>query len=97
MSENTMELPRYKCHKEVHALKIESIVHGHDAEGKGDIDKCTFFPEDDTFKPMEVDSNWCYKKVESQEQYDCGYLVIYADGYRSWSPTKVFEDGYTRL
>lgn len=23
-----------------------------------------------------------------------GYLVIYADGYRSWSPKKAFEDAY---
>jgi hypothetical protein len=24
------------------------------------------------------------------------YLVIYEDGYKSWSPNKAFEDGYTR-
>lgn len=23
-----------------------------------------------------------------------GYLVIYPDGYRSWSPKKVFEEAY---
>jgi hypothetical protein len=25
------------------------------------------------------------------------YLVIYEDGYRSISPAKAFEDGYTRI
>jgi len=24
------------------------------------------------------------------------YIVIYEDGYKSWSPAKAFEDGYTR-
>lgn len=99
MNEETVqaEMPRYKCHKEVHALKIVSIKHTHDAEGKTRIDKCTFYPEDETFKPMEVESAWCFKKVPINEDNDCGYLVIYADGYRSWSPTKAFEEGYTRL
>ncbi len=102
MSENgneevSAEMPRYKCHKEVHALKIGSITHTHDSEGKDDINKCTFYPEDESFKAIEIDSGWCYRKVPIDHHNDCGYLVIYADGYRSWSPTKVFEDGYTRL
>lgn len=25
------------------------------------------------------------------------YIVIYSDGYRSWSPAKVFEEGYSRI
>ena len=25
------------------------------------------------------------------------YIVIYADGYKSWSPAKAFEEGYTRV
>lgn len=25
------------------------------------------------------------------------YIVIYEDGYKSWSPAKAFEEGYTRL
>lgn len=97
MNETSAEIPRYKCHKEVHALKIKRIIHTHDAEGKNDIGKCTFYPEDETFAPMEVESSWCFKKVPIDEHDDCGYLVIYADGYRSWSPTKAFEEGYTRL
>ena len=26
-----------------------------------------------------------------------GYYVVYADGYASFSPSKAFEDGYTRI
>lgn len=26
-----------------------------------------------------------------------GYKVVYTDGYVSWSPKKVFEDGYTLI
>jgi hypothetical protein len=26
-----------------------------------------------------------------------GYFVLYADGYRSWSPAAAFDAGYTRL
>lgn len=25
------------------------------------------------------------------------YIVIYEDGYKSWSPAKAFEEGYTRV
>lgn len=28
---------------------------------------------------------------------DMGYLVRYADGFLSWSPTQAFENGYTRM
>jgi hypothetical protein len=26
-----------------------------------------------------------------------GYYVVYADGYKSYSPAKAFEDGYTQV
>jgi hypothetical protein len=26
-----------------------------------------------------------------------GYFVVYADGYKSWSPAQAFEEGYTRV
>jgi len=26
-----------------------------------------------------------------------GYLVVYQDGYKSWSPAKAFEEGYTEV
>ena len=32
-----------------------------------------------------------YNKDKENED---GYIVIYSDAYKSWSPKKVFEDGY---
>lgn len=26
-----------------------------------------------------------------------GYYVVYEDGFKSWSPAKAFEEGYTRI
>lgn len=28
---------------------------------------------------------------------DLGYAVVYTDTFRSWSPSKAFEDGYTEM
>jgi hypothetical protein len=30
-------------------------------------------------------------------QNDKGYYVLCEDGFDSWSPTKTFEDGYTKI
>jgi hypothetical protein len=97
MSENQIEMPKYKCHKVVHALKIESMRHGHSKEGERKFNSCVFYPEDKAYEPIEVKGDWCHDKVKLDDEADCGYIVIYADGYSSWSPTKAFEDGYTRL
>jgi hypothetical protein len=89
-----MEMPKYKCHKEVHALKLKEIHHG-----VSELGKCTFIPEDEGYAPFEVNSDWCHRKAPKPylKNTDSGYYVVYEDGYRSWSPTKAFEDGYTRL
>jgi len=95
--ENQIEMPRYKSHKEVHALKLEAIHHGHNAEGESTLDFCTLEPEDKAYAPIQVKSNWCTTKIVTDDVDDCGYLVVYADGYTSWSPTKAFEEGYDRI
>lgn len=95
-NENQRELPKYKCHKEVHAIKIASIKHGHDKEGNAKFNSCVFYPDDKAYEPIEVLGDWCYSKVPLDTE-DCGYLVVYADGYKSWSPTEAFEEGYTLL
>lgn len=33
------------------------------------------------------------KHIKAVEMFDC-YEVVYADGYKSWSPKKVFESAY---
>ena len=80
------ELPRYKCHKIVHALKITGVEHGPPTGmaiiGEG-------------FLPIPVGEDWKsrFKPVGG----DLGYYVSYDDGYKSWSPSKAFEEGYTRI
>ena len=84
----------------MHALKIESVRHGHDKDGERKIGTCVLYPEDKTFLPIEVDADWCCEKIKfdnPDQPDDCGYYIAYADGYRSWSPSKAFEEGYTRL
>jgi hypothetical protein len=34
------------------------------------------------------------KGVDCHEENEPGYLVVYSDGYKSWSPKDVFEEAY---
>jgi hypothetical protein len=82
------EMPRYRCHKEVWALKIKAIEkrdYGREA---------TITPEEPGYAPFDVDAAYLAK----HDPQVGGYFVVYPpDGYRSFSPAKVFEDGYTRI
>ncbi len=88
------EMPKYKCHKEVHALKIKSIVFPHNSGMELHF-------RDEGFAAITIKNPEGVRIKQAMRPYleenDLGYLVIYEDGYRSWSPTKAFEDGYTRL
>lgn len=84
------EMPRYKCHKIVHALKIERM-DWHD-------DGTATLIVSDGFVAIVVDSALVARiRLGSGPADDLGYYVVYADGYVSWSPTKAFEDGYDRM
>ena len=37
------------------------------------------------------------RDYDSYAEDQFGYRVVYADGYTSWSPKKVFEEGYVLL
>lgn len=97
------EMPQYQCHKKVWALKIkEVIVHAHpdpeadDAafEASDVFEGAHLFPEDGkNYGPIPVDAAW-YRKNQPEAG---GYYVVYADGYKSYSPAEAFEDGYTRI
>lgn len=79
------EMPRYKCHKEVWALKIA------DLEMVDDGVKIT--PADKGYAPF-VESVEYFDKHKPNVG---GYYVVYKDGYKSWSPAEAFEDGYTAI
>lgn len=96
------EMPRYKYHKEVWALKIEKVIkHAHpdpkadDAvfEASQEFQGAHLFPEDKRYAPIPVDADY-YRKHDPEPG---GYYVRYKDGYESFSPSKAFEEGYTRI
>ena len=80
------ELPRYRCHKQVWALKIRWV----EAHANGSAALC---PEDETYAPVEVDAVFVTKHLPKNG----GYYVVYDDGYKSFSPAAAFENGYTRI
>lgn len=85
-----LSLPRWRSHKSVQAARI--------VEWKG-----TAFPvlvevaDPDggpaTYVEITVPKNFDARGMPSP---GC-YLVIYDDGYMSWSPAKAFEEGYTLI
>lgn len=84
-----IELPRYKCHKEVWALKIKAI----DGLNQDPIVRVIITPEEDGYAPFEVDKEYVLK----HRLQVGGYYVVYKDGYKSFSPASVFEDGYKKI
>lgn len=90
------EMPRYKSHKQVWALKIAAIDFDHDAaqrENRETDGSATITPADEGFAPFKVDSAY----VNKHKPEAGGYYVVYSDGYKSWSPAQAFEEGYSRV
>lgn len=92
-----IEMPKYKSHKEVWALKIKSIEYDVDLANKENRETdgsaiLTF--EDKRYTSIKVNQEYV-GKINLTDLKDKGYYVVYKDGYKSWSPTKAFEEGYT--
>ena len=85
------EMPRYKSHKIVHALKIKAAFN------RAENDGISISFAEDGFAPIELDRDITnrFHFHDAEGKQDLGYYVVYKDGYVSWSPTKEFEDGYT--
>lgn len=79
-------MPKYKCHKEVWALKIRQVDLGGNGEAVLHWEEPGYMS-----KPV----NRAY--VTKHQPQAGGYYVVYKDGYESWSPAEAFEDGYTRI
>ena len=75
------KMPRYQCHKQVHALKIAAF------------DGAIITPADEGYAPFVVTEDY----VRKHNPEAGGYYVVYDDGYKSFSPAKAFEEGYTRI
>lgn len=91
------EMPRYKSHKIVHALKIVAVALDSDqahAEGRETDGSATLTPADTRYAPFKVDATF----VRKHNPRDSFYYVVYSpDGYASLSPIQAFEEGYTAL
>ena len=88
----SMEMPRYKCHKEVWALKIFTITDPTVPGNESDGSRLLYFA-DAAYAPIRVEREY----VRKHNPQAGGYYVVYKDGYRSFSPAEAFEEGYTRL
>lgn len=77
------ELPRYKSHKIVQACKILKLTNRKDGSKY-------VYPVGDLQK-FSIDSAFVKKHAPEVS----GYIVIYADGYTSFSPAEAFEEGYS--
>ena len=97
---SSAEMSRYKCHKEVWALKIKDVVcHAHpdpavsiDEFAKTDqFQGGNFIFENERYAPRPFSADF-YRKHRPESG---GYFVVYKDGYESFSPAEAFEDGYT--
>ena len=77
----SVEMPRYQSHKKVWALKIAAV----------DERRLSF--AESGYAPILVEHNMFarYTPVPGD------YYVVYDDGYKSISPAKAFEEGYTRI
>lgn len=90
-----MELPKYRCHKEVWALKIKHLRPDPDSLpiGSSDAPGLMMIPEDSRYGQIWLDPSWVGKHAPEVG----GYFVAYADGYTSYSPAEAFESGYTLI
>ena len=85
-SQPQAQMPKYKCYKEVWALKIAKI----DRETDG---TAMITPEESMYAPFKVDYDYMHKHKPEVG----GYYVVYKDGYKSFSPAEAFESGYEKI
>jgi hypothetical protein len=91
----TREMPKYKSHKEVWALKIKSIHRDYDdlVASKENDGSGIITPEDEGYEPFRVDKDY----LQKHDPVNGGYFVVYEDGYKSFSPADAFEKGNTLI
>ena len=81
------EMPRYRCHKTVWALEIREIISPTQDGG------AMIIPREQGYAPFPVDADY----MDKHRPTVGGFYVVYADGYKSFSPKEAFQDGYTRI
>jgi hypothetical protein len=87
------EMPKYKCIKEVWALKIARIILDSDLArfgNRGTDGSAILYPKNTLYAPFEVPADY----VRKHDPQPGGYYVVYKGGYKSFSPAQAFEEGY---
>jgi len=85
MNETARELPRYKCHKEVWAVKIKEL----NLMIKGAL----IVTEEEGYESFPITQGY----IDKHKPASGGYYVVYEDGYTSYSPAEAFEAGYSLI
>lgn len=80
------EWPKYESHKIVQAAKIV----GFDRRDTGGRVCAVVDPGDGNFEPFKPNVGEMLNNANIGD-----WAMLYADGYRSISPAKAFEEGYT--
>jgi hypothetical protein len=86
------EMPKYRSHKTVWALKIVAVDDPTRPGDETDGSRVLTFAEPG-YAPQRVPHAF----VRKHDPKAGGYFVVYEDGYTSWSPADAFESGYTRI
>lgn len=84
-------LESYECHKHVHAAAILDV---RSAPMTGNWIITLDVPGNQDTIEMRPEHEFV-KRCKATDR-DLGYLVVYEDGFISWSPTEAFRNGYVR-
>lgn len=84
------QLTKWRCHKIVRAGKItqlpmKDIPTGSWSVGIEDVNGATV--------PVEMPPDAFLRGLPMMGDY----IIVYEDDYKSWSPAKAFEEGYTKV
>lgn len=90
--QTTQELPKYRNHQEVRALKIKEVIV-HDPAPGIPFAGASLLPEDGRYDPVSVEADW-YDKHQPQAG---GYYVVQAGGERTYESAKSFEETYASV
>ena len=98
----SVEMPKYRSHKDVWALKIRDISNPTQPGNESDGSRLLHF-EEAGYGARRVSADFVRKHLPhvndslGKSSYVGGYFVVYKDGYESFSPAEPFESGYTRI
>lgn len=91
MNEAMTPMPKYRSHKEVWALQIESVEDNGTDTTTDENQQVTVHFSDKRFAPRKFN-------LRGKPTPEAGwYFIQYADGYESFSPAKAFAEGYVLI